>query len=163
MYRAFCFLAILFLSCTGIASPSFSKEITLSATPPSYMNVRYDFSFSLPAGDYSVVEAENSDGVTVKDGKGFTLLAYGTRIFVVLEKNFTTAFKEMADELDTITKEVVHPELKTFEITGLKGNNLIHIKCIFGEKHANILRITHGKSAHQQYKEFCETALKTFK
>ncbi len=162
MYKAFCFLAIMLFSCTGIVSQSFSREITLSATPPSYMNVRYGFSFSLPAGDYSVVEAENSDGVTIKDGKGFTLLAYGTRSFVVFEKSFNTAFKEIADELDTVTKEVVQPELKIFEITGLKNNNVIHIKCLFGEKHASILRITHGKSAHQFYKDFCETALKTF-
>ncbi len=163
MNKPHVFLALLVMFCVSFCTIALAATpITLSDKDPSYMNARYGFSFSLPPGEYTSTEAENSDGVTIKDGKGFTLLAYGTRSYVVLEKTLQDALQEITNELDSVSDKQVHADKKMFEVTGLKGGNLLHIKCIFKDDHARILRITHGQSAHEMYKELCTTAQRTF-
>ncbi len=157
------FVSLFALICLSFSTLAFGGEISLSETEPHYINARYGFAFILPPGKYSAVESENNDGVTIKDGKGFTLLAYGTRSYHVLEKSFHDAIKEVEKEFTQVSDKKVDTSKKTFEITGLKGANLIHVKCFFKDGHANVLRITHGQSAHDQYKELCTSALTTFR
>ncbi len=163
MKKVSLFIAIFVLTGFAYTFHAHSAEVLLSEDKPFYHNARYDFSLELPPGKYMASESENSDGITIKDGKGFTLLAYGTRSYYVLEETFADAIRKTESEFDTVTDKKIDSDQKTFEITGLKGGNLIHIKCYFKEKHANFLRITHGQSAHDTYTNLCNTALKTFK
>ncbi len=158
------FIFMLFMLVSlGLPSFALSAAVTLDASNPSYTNERYGFSVSLPPGNYKAKESSDGDGVTIRDGKGFTLYAYGTKSFVVFEKSFNDAVFDIKKEFDSIVETVTQPENNTFFVTGLKGSNLIHVKCILGEHHANILRITHGKSVHDEYEPVCTKALDSFK
>ena len=47
----------------------------VAGAAPHYCNNRIGFSLSWLPGNYNVLEADNGDGVTVRDNKGFTMLA----------------------------------------------------------------------------------------
>ncbi len=158
----FVFVLFMLVSLT-LPCTAFSASVNFSGENPSYTNARYGFSVSLPAGNYKAEENDDGEGIAIKDGKGFTLLAYGTNSFIIFERSFTDAVLEIRKEFDSVVETITKPEENIFIVTGLKGGNLIHIKCILGPKHANVLRITHGKSAHETYKKLCTTALDTFK
>ncbi len=156
-----CLLGLLVsLSAPGILS-TYAAEKADSTQNFNYSHDGYGLSVSLPPGDYKTKDTD--DGFSIKDGKGFTLLTYTTTSFAVFEKSFEDAVLDMHKELDTVSETITKPEENTFYISGLKHNNLIHIKCILGPEYAKILRITHGKSAHEQYKELCIAARDSFK
>ncbi len=158
------FVFVLFMLVSLILPHSaFSASVDFSGENPTYTNSRYGFTISLPAGAYKAEESSDGEDITIKDGKGFTLFAYGTNSFVIFERSFTDAVLEIRKEFDSVVDTITKPKENTFIVTGLKGSNLIHVKCILGPKHANVLRITHGKSVHETYKNLCTTALDSFK
>ncbi len=163
MKKSIC-VCLLGLTVSLFSAPAQSAQnIEAAQESPTYSNELYGFSLSLPPGKYKAKHNKDGEGFSVKDGKGFTLLAYGTKSFAVFEKSFAQVVQDMHKEFDTVTEVITFPESNTFHISGLKNNNLIHIKCILYPEYAKVLRITHGKSAHEHYTNLCTTAMKTFK
>ena len=78
-------IALLFLA--------LSPRLALAAGDASYANLRYGFSLSWPAGDYAVREADNGDGITVTDGQGLELRAWGSNSPGVLNESFSDVLK----------------------------------------------------------------------
>ena len=85
---AICSIALLLL----VLSP----KLAPAAGNASYANQRYGFSLSWPAGHYSVREADNGDGITVTDGRGLELRAWGSNSPGALDERLSDVLKTQA-------------------------------------------------------------------
>ncbi|MDO5674405.1 MAG: hypothetical protein Q4G66_05750 [bacterium] len=74
-------------------------RFVFDSAAPHYANARYGFSLSLPPGEYQAKISDNGDGLSVEDGRGLLLRAYGTKCPGVLGQGFEEVLAETAQGL----------------------------------------------------------------
>ena len=163
MKKLFLYLSICY---TILSTNAWAEQILYNPDKPEYRNQRYGFSITLPAGNtWDIVESENGDGITVQDDDILALI-YGTKAYMVLEKDFDTALAEQKQQFAQISEEKVDKN-KVFVLKGRdKQGNLLYIKCFYDEEQAVILHLTVNKKANPAqaiFDTFIQTTEKSFK
>ena len=153
------------------ADAAISKSILYEAMPgltdvtgaaPCYSNGRFGFSLSWLSGNYSVREADNGDGIVVQDNEGFTLLAYGTYGYMVMNQSMEQALAELSHGLE-VTYKRINDENGWFVVSGFAGGDIVYIKCFFGEDAACIVRMSYPKHKAKVYSPQVEKVAQSFK
>lgn len=158
----FSFFVFLLGICLNL-QPAQSGEIRIDQTAPKYVNARYGFSVSWTPGTYTAVEAENGDGITVHDQGNLTMLAYGTMGYAVQGRSMEDAVADFAQKLDTVAYKKVDRQAGWFVLSGMQGQNIVYVKCLFGEDDARILEVSYPQAEKQAYDAVVSRAAKTFK
>lgn len=140
-----------------------SEEIRINGNSPRYVNDRYGFSLSWTPGVYKAVEAENGDGITVHDKGNLTMRAYGTKSYAVMGQSMEDAMTEFAQKMDTVTYRKMDKQAGWFALSGMKGRDIVYVKCLFGDEDAKVLEVIYPKSAKSDYDALVGMAAKTFK
>ena len=143
--------------------PCFAESVMLDAQSPQYANARYGFSLSLAPGSYEAEEAQNGDGITVRDGQGLTLLAYGTRGPGVLGQSFSQVLAEQEKSFGSVTYRRVAPRESWFVLSGYAGGEIRYVKCLYSGYVTLFLEIRYPKELKERYGALVRTASKTFR
>lgn len=130
------------------AMPGLAKETADTAL--RYYNDRFGFSLTWLPENCSMQESENGDGATILDNQGFTLLAYGTNSYSVMNQSMDDALNELSQGL-YVTYKNINKEKGCFVVSGSANDEIIYIKCFFSENSASIIRISYPKSKAQVY------------
>lgn len=96
---------------------------------PRYSNSRFGFSLSWLPGHGTAREADNGDGVTVRDDQGFVLLAYGTRGYAVMGQRMEDAVAELSQGLE-VSRRDCDTERGWCALSGVEGTTS-SISCVF--------------------------------
>ncbi len=156
-------ILLFFMMFFSITLPSIAAQIKLDPELPVYLNARYKFSITLPPGEYDVFEADNGDGITVRDGKELDLRAYGAMDINIPPLDFDATIEKALENFDSVSHKELHREENTFVLIGKKGNNFLTIKCIHRDGYNNWLWITFPIKGTVDYTSFTGKVLKNFK
>ncbi|MBR7060008.1 MAG: hypothetical protein IKI22_05345 [Neisseriaceae bacterium] len=164
MKKLFLYLSICY---TVLSTNVCAEQILYNPNNPEYHNQRYGFSITLPAGNsWDIVESESGDGITVQEDDDILALIYGTKAYMVLEKDFDAALAEQKQQFAQISEEKVDKN-KVFALKGKdKQENLLYIKCFYNKEQAVILHLTVNKKANPAqliFDTFIKTTEKSFK
>ncbi len=128
-----------------------------------YQNTRFGFSLCWLPGTWQIREADNGDGVMLRDNQGFTLLAYGTNGYAVLGQNMEDALAEFSSTLDSVTYKRRHSANGWFVVSGFQNENIVYLKCFFREDTACIVQMTYPADKANVYTPHVEQVVKTFR
>ena len=142
--------------------PGLAKDTGGAAAAPRYDNRRFAFSLSRLPENCTMQESDNGDGVTMRDQAGFTLLAYGTNSYLVMGQSMEEALAELSSGLK-VTYKHIDKENNWFVVSGMAGDELVHIKCFFGYPAARILRMSYPKHKAQDYAPQVEKVVQGFR
>ena len=146
--------------------PGLAKDTRSAAAAPRYDNRRdnrrFEFSLSRLPENCTMQESDNGDGVTMRDETGFTLLAYGTNSYLVMDQSLEDALAELSSGLK-VTYKRIDKEKRWFVVSGLAGDEIIYIKCFFGYPAARILRMSYPKHKAQAYAPQVEKVVQGFR
>lgn len=157
---AFGLCLVLILLCASVPR---AEDVPHDPKAPSYANSRYGFSLQWLPGKYSVVESDNGDGITVKDGKGLTMLAYGGMDPATFELSIEDAMSEARESLKQVTYEKLDRKGCWFALSGYAGDGKIrYIKCFYGPSECYTLEFTYPAKARAEYDKFVEFAVRHF-
>ncbi|MGI6638886.1 MAG: hypothetical protein ACOX4Z_07540 [Desulfobulbus sp.] len=151
-----------YLQGKAYSPPRAAEQVVGNGTASYYRNERYGFSLSWPPGVYTVVAAENGDGILVQDEYGLTMRAYGTRSYAVMNQGFEDALVELAQTFDSVSYKKSNPQAGWFVLSGYRGENIGYVKCFFVEDRACIVDFSYPKLAKTNYDELVGTVVKTF-
>ena len=155
--RFFCsVLFVLVFACQVAAG-----EMRIDAERPFYHNDRYGFSLCWTSGTYSVVEADNGDGITVRDGKGLELRVWGSLEQDVFGLTLEDFFKR-AGERSAQYKKISY-EGRWYVVSGLKDEAIYYEKSYFTDTAVLTMLITYPERLRSQYERLVVAAAKTFK
>ncbi|MGE9999711.1 hypothetical protein [Desulfovibrio sp. SGI.133] len=141
--------------------PGLAKATGDAAAAPRYDNRRFEFSLSRLPENCTMQESDNGDGVTMRDQAGFTLLAYGTRSYLVMGQSMEEALAELSSGLK-VTSKHIDKENNWFMVSGIAGDEIVYIKCFFGYPAARILRMSYPKHKAQDYAPQAEKVVQGF-
>lgn len=128
---------------------------------PRYSNSRFGFSLSWLPGHGTAREADNGDGVTVRDDQGFVLLAYGTRGYAVMGQRMEDAVAELSQGLE-VSRRDCDTERGWCALSGVEGNDIVHITCFFGHDAARIVHMRYPKQKADIHAPCVEKVLRSF-
>ena len=134
----------------------------VAGAAPHYSNNRFGFSLSWLPGNYNVLEADNGDGVTVRDNKGFTMLAYGTYGYMVMGQKMEDVLIELSHGLD-VTYRRINDEKSWFVVSGFAGEDIVYIKCFLRNDAACIVRMSYPKHKAEFYAPQVEKVMQSFR
>ncbi len=134
----------------------------VAGAAPHYSNERFGFSLSWLPGNYNVLEADNGDGVTVRDNKGFTMLAYGTYGYMVMGQKMEDVLIELSHGLD-VTYRRINDEKSWFVVSGFAGEDIVYIKCFLRNDAACIVRMSYPKHKAEFYAPQVEKVMQSFR
>ena len=132
------------------------------ATAPFYDNRRFEFSLSRLPENCTMQESDNGDGVTMRDQGGFTLLAYGTNSYLVMEQSMEDALAELSSGLK-VTYKHIDKAKNWFVVSGIAGEEIVYLKCFFGYPAARILRMSYPKHKAHAYAPQVEKVVQGFR
>ena len=147
-------IALLFLA--------LSPRLALAAGNASYANQRYGFSLSWPAGDYAVREADNGDGITVTDGRGLELRAWGSNAPGVLNQSFNDVLKEQRQAFSKVSYKAVKAGEGWFVLSGIRQGRIAWVKVFCGAETLYAVDVSYPASAKARYDALVGTVNKTF-
>lgn len=130
------------------AMPGLAQETPNTAAP--YYNDRYGFALTWLPENCIVQESDSGDGATISISEDFTLLAYGTQSYAVMNQSMEDAVSELSQGL-YVTYKNISEEKGQFVISGHADGSMVYIKCFFGRKHACIIRMDYPKDKAQDY------------
>lgn len=112
-----------------------------------YRNVRYGFSFPEAKGMKSDRLPDNGDGIKLKNGKGFSITAYGSNNVLT-----ATLMDEANSHSSTMDKVTYRAKGKNwYVVSGLKGSQVIYIKGFVGVGSTNTLMLEYPKKDEKAY------------
>jgi len=148
--------ALLFL-----AGPACAAELDIDPAKPSYQNARYGFAVEWPAGEYSVNESDNGDGITVRDGKGLEMLVWGGMDQDVLglteEQFYRRAQKKGASYKKTDKKQ------RWYVVSGIEDRSIYYIKSYYTDSAVVTMQITYPADRKKSCDAFVSRAAGSFK
>lgn len=113
----------------------------------TYRNVRYGFSFPEAKGMKSDRLPDNGDGIKLKNGKGFSITAYGSNNVLT-----ATLMDEENSHSSTMDKVTYRAKGKNwYVVSGLKGSQVIYIKGFVGVGSINTLLLEYPKKDEKAY------------
>ncbi len=149
-------LSLLFWACHAVAG-----ELDLDAEQPFYHNCRYGFSLCLTPGRYSAFESENGDGITVRDGNGLELRAWGSLEQDVFGLTLEDFFKRAAGR--GAQYEKVSAAGKWYVVSGVKDDAIYYEKSYYTDSAVVTMLITYPERTRSRYERFVQDASKGFK
>lgn len=147
-------IALLFLA--------LSPRLALAAGDASYANQRYGFSLSWPAGHYSVREADNGDGITVTDGRGLELRAWGSNSPGALDERLSDVLKTQAQTFSKVTYKAVKAGEGWFVLSGIREGKIAWIKVFCGKETLYAVDVSYPANAKKRYDALISTVNKSF-
>ena len=147
-------IALLFLA--------LSPRLALAAGDASYVNQRYGFSLSWPAGDYAVREADNGDGITVTDGQGLELRAWGSNSPGVLNESFNEVLKAQKQAFSKVTYKAVKAGEGWFVLSGLRNGRIAWVKVFCGAQTLYAVDVSYPANAKARCDKLVGTVNRTF-
>lgn len=112
-----------------------------------YRNVRYGFSFPEAKGMKSDRLPDNGDGIKLKNGKGFSITAYGSNNVLT-----TTLLDEVNSQSKTMDKVTYRAKGKNwYVLSGQKGSEVIYIKGFVGVGSINTMILEYPKKDEKAY------------
>ena len=147
-------IALLFLA--------LSPRLALAAGDASYANQRYGFSLSWPAGDYAVREADNGDGITVTDGQGLELRAWGSNSPGVLNESFNDVFKAQKQAFSKVTYKAVKAGEGWFVLSGIRNGRIAWVKVFCGAQTLYAVDVSYPANAKARCDKLVGTVNRTF-
>lgn len=133
-----------------------------AAAAPRYDNRRFAFSLSRLPENCTMQESDNGDGVTMRDQGGFSLLAYGTNSYLVMEQSMEDALAELSSGLK-VTYKHIDKAKNWFVVSGIAGEEIVYLKCFFGYPAARILRMSYPKHKAHAYAPQVEKVVQGFR
>lgn len=133
-----------------------------AAGDASYVNTRYGFSLSWPAGAYSASEAVNGDGVTVTDSRGLELRAWGSNAPGVLNENLGDALKKQIQTFSKVTYKAVKPAEGWFVLSGMRKGRIAWVKSFCGKERSYTVDVSYPAGARARYDALVGTVNRTF-
>ncbi len=152
-------LGSLFFICFGQLAGA--EEVRIDPSSPKYHNARYGFSIKWTPGTYSVFEADNGDGITVKDGHGLTMRVWGELeqdVFGLTKEEF---FRRAHAEGVQYSK--VNREKGWYIASGQQDGNVYYKKSFYTNVAVITMDITYPSERRKQYDVFVGDAVKSFK
>ena len=140
-------IALLFLA--------LSPRLALAAGDASYANQRYGFSLSWPAGDYAV-------RITVTDGQGLELRAWGSNSPGVLNESFNDVFKAQKQAFSKVTYKAVKAGEGWFVLSGMREGRIAWVKVFCGAETLYAVDVSYPANAKARYDALVGTVNKTF-
>ena len=147
-------IALLFLA--------LSPRLALAAGDASYVNQRYGFSLSWPAGDYAVREADNGDGITVTDGQGLELRAWGSNSPGVLNESFNDVLKAQKQAFSKVTYKAVKAGEGWFVLSGIRNGRIAWVKVFCGAQTLYAVDVSYPANAKARCDKLVGTVNRTF-
>ena len=151
---AICSIALLLL----VLSP----KLAPAAGNASYANQRYGFSLSWPAGQYSVREADNGDGITVTDGRGLELRAWGSNSPGALDERLSDVLKTQAQTFSKVTYKAAKAGEGWFVLSGIREGKIAWIKVFCGKETLYAVDVSYPANAKKRYDALISTVNKSF-
>jgi hypothetical protein len=139
-----------------------SPGLAPAAGDASYVNQRYGFSLSWPAGDYAVSEAANGDGITVTDGRGLELRAWGSHSPGVLNETLKDILKKQAQAFSKVTYKTVKASEGWFVLSGIREGKVAWVKVFCGKETLYAVDVSYPKKAKARCDALVGTVNKTF-
>ena len=139
-----------------------AENISIDPKAPAYHNARFGFSLSWLPGNYTVFEADNGDGITVTDGKGFTMLAYADlepRIGDISREDF---FNRVNGKAQAAYKRI-NQQQGWSAISSVEDGNIIYTKQFYHNDHWPTLHFTYPQSMKKQYDQLVNSAVSSFR
>ncbi len=133
-----------------------------AAVDARYANQRYGFSLSWPAGAYSVREADNGDGITVADGRGLELRAWGSNSPGVLNESLGDILKSQVKAFSKVTYKVVKSGEGWFVLSGIREGRIAWVKFFCGAETLYAVDVSYPASAKQRYDALISSVNRTF-
>ena len=138
-----------------------AAEVHIDSSSPMYHNSRYGFIIKWTPGTYSVFEADNGDGITVKDGHGLTMRVWGELaqdVFGLTKEEF---FRRAHAEGVQYSK--VNREKGWYIASGQQDGNVYYKKSFYTNVAVITMDITYPSERRKQYDVFVGDAVKSFK
>jgi hypothetical protein len=123
------------------------SKIVNAQSDSKYRNVRYGFSFSIVKGLKSERSPDNGDGIRLKNGKGFSISAYGSNN--VLTATLLDEVKSQSRTLDKVTYRAKGKNW--YVLSGLKGSKVVYIKGFVGDGSINTMLLEYPKNDERAY------------
>jgi hypothetical protein len=159
-------LPLLCLFCLA-AGAAMTYAAPLDDNAPRYANQRYGFSLALPPGHWDAAESANGDGAVLRspDWQTVEVRAYGTMGYVVQEKNFDAALKEMKGTFARVGHAEVEKPRGRFSLWGQNSEGAdMFLSCFFGRQAANIVIVTaRAEGAAMDFEHVVSEVRRSFK
>ncbi len=144
-----------------MAFSAFAGEVAVDPANPSYHNARYGFSVEWTAGQYSVAESDNGDGITVRDGKGMEMLVWGSLeqdVFGLTREQF---FSRVSKSGASYKK--VNEKQGWYVVSGVEDSRIYYVKSYYTDDAVITMRITCPQDQKKNYDGFVSRASRSFR
>ena len=152
---------VFFLLCLTLTDAS-AENIAINPKAPAYHNARFGFSLAWTPGKYTVFEADNGDGITVTDGKGFTMQAYADlepRTGDVTRKDFFAR----ADRTPKAGYKRINQQQGWYAISYIENGMIIYTKKFYHKDHWPTLHFEYPQTMKTEYDQLVKEAVSNFR
>ena len=158
MIRSFAALFFIF----GLAVSAYAQKIAIDPHAPAYQNARFGFSLSWEPGNYTVIEADNGDGITVTDGKGLLMEAYGAldpRVSDVSREDFFA----QATKRPKAAYTRINRQQGWYVLSYVENGIIYYTKQFYHQDHWPTLHFEYPEAKKQAYAPLVKKAVSSFK